>query len=225
MKVLAIEASTEACSVALYRDGEIWEQHLVAPREHTGRLLAMVEELLCTAALRLVDLDALAFGRGPGTFTGVRVAASVTQGLAFGAELPVVPVSTLAALAHGAPETENATGVLTAVDARMGEIYWAGFERRGEGLVPVIGEQVGAPAHLPLPGEGAWVGVGSGWQVYEQALVPRCGPWLKRIDAAALPRARSVVTLAVRLLAAGEYSSPQLALPVYLRDNVVQSAP
>lgn len=223
MKILALEASTEACSVALYRDGEIREQYVLAPREHTQRLLMMIAELLRTTALQLVDLDALAFGRGPGTFTGVRVAASVAQGLAFGADLPVVPVSTLAALAYGAPDIENATGVLTAMDARMGEIYWAGYARQGEDLIPVIHEQVGAPVRLSLPDTGDWIGVGSGWRVHGQALLPRCGPWLRKVDATVLPRASNVVRLAAAMLARGEACAPELALPTYLRDNVAQS--
>lgn len=223
MNVLAIEASTEACSVAVYRAGQIWEEHVLAPREHTQRLLAMVERLLQAATLELAQLDGIAFGRGPGAFTGVRVAASVTQGLAFGADLPVVPVSSLAALAHGAPEVDGAPGVLAAMDARMGEIYWAGFQRRGEDLVPLFQEQVGAPEALPLPREGAWVGVGSGWRVYGQALLPRCGPWLRAVEAAALPRASDVAKLALPMLVRGEVCAPEMALPIYLRDDVVQS--
>lgn len=225
MKVLAIEAATEACSVAVYHAGQIWEEHVLAPREHTQRLLAMVERLLGAAGLELTQLDGIAFGRGPGAFTGVRVAASVTQGLAFGANLPVVPVSSLAALACGAPKLEGARGVLAAMDARMGEIYWAGFEWQGEELVPVIEEQVGVPQVLPLPSEGAWIGVGAGWRVYAQALLPRCGHWLRAVDATALPRASDVARLAVPRLIRGEACAPEAALPVYLRNDVVQSPP
>lgn len=222
MKLLAIEASSEACSVALYRAGEIVEEHVLAPREHTQRMLTMVEGLLRSAALQLVELDAIAFGRGPGTFTGVRVAASVTQGLAFGAGLPVIPVSTLAAMAQGAMADDGASGVLAAIDARMGEIYWAGFQRRGEDLIPVIPEQVGKAERVPLPSEGKWVGVGSGWRAFGDTLVPRCRSCVNKLDVTALPRARDVARLASILLARGETCAPELAWPVYLRDDVVQ---
>lgn len=223
MNVLAIEASTEACSVAVYRDGQIWEEHVLAPREHTQRLLVMVQRLLIAAELKLAQLHGIAFGRGPGAFTGVRVAASVTQGLAFGADLPVVPVSSLAALAHGAPRMDGARGVLSAMDARMGEIYWAGFEWRDEALTPVIPEQVCSPQTASLPNEGGWVGVGTGWRVYADALLPRCGHWLRAVEATALPRASDVAKLAIPMLIRGEVCAPESALPIYLRDQVVQA--
>lgn len=222
VKLLGIEASTEACSVAVCRGGEMWEQHIVAPREHTQRLLAMAQMLLGAAELGLADLDGIAFGRGPGAFTGVRIAASIVQGLAFGAQLPVIAVSSLAALAYGASDTQASCGVLAAIDARMGEIYWAGFERRGSELAAVIDERVGLARDVPLPHEGTWVGVGTGWGAYADALSVRCGPWLRRVDSAALPRASDVLRLAAPMLARGEALAPEMAIPVYLRDDVVQ---
>lgn len=222
LKLLAIEASSEACSVALLRAGEIAEEHVLAPREHTQHILAMIEGLLRSAALQLADLDGIAFGRGPGTFTGVRVAASVTQGLAFGAGLPVIPVSTLAALARGAKVEQGATGILAAIDARMGEVYWAAFQQRGEEFIPIIQEQVGSAESVPMPSEGSWVGVGSGWRVFGDTLGSRGGRCLHSVDSTALPRASAIAQLAAASLARGELCAAESAWPTYLRDDVVQ---
>ncbi|OOG20623.1 tRNA (adenosine(37)-N6)-threonylcarbamoyltransferase complex dimerization subunit type 1 TsaB [Thioalkalivibrio denitrificans] len=222
MKLLAIETATEACSAALWLEGALADRHELAPREHARLILPMMDGLLAEAGVRLADLDALAFGRGPGAFTGVRIAAAVIQGAAFGAGLPVVPVSTLAALAQQGLDRGN-TRVLAALDARMGEVYWGAFEADAEGLaVPVGREQVIAPEAVPMPLGDGWYGIGSGWGAYGDALRTRLGGRLGGFDAASFPSAREVARLAVRDFAAGLAVSAEQALPVYLRDKVAE---
>ena len=222
MKLLAIETATEACSAALWLDGALTDRYEVAPREHTRLILPMMDELLAEAGVRLADLDALAFGRGPGAFTGVRIAAAVIQGAAFGADLPVVPVSTLAALAQQGLDRSH-TRVLAALDARMGEVYWGVFEADAEGLaVPVGHEQVIAPEAVPMPvGEG-WYGIGTGWSAYGSALRARLDGHIGDVDSECFPSAKDVARLAVRDFAAGLAVSAEQALPVYLRDKVAE---
>ncbi|WP_018231639.1 tRNA (adenosine(37)-N6)-threonylcarbamoyltransferase complex dimerization subunit type 1 TsaB [Thioalkalivibrio thiocyanodenitrificans] len=220
MKLLAIETATDACSAALWLDGTLTRRHEVAPREHTRLILPMMDELLARAGVRLADLDALAFGRGPGAFTGVRIAAAVIQGAAFGANLPVVPVSTLAALAQQGLDA-GASRVLAALDARMGEVYWGAFEADAGGLAVAAGpERVVAPDAVPVPEGTGWHGAGSGWAAYEDVLRGRLGPCIGSIDPASCPSAAEVARLAVRDFAAGLAVPAEQALPVYLRDKV-----
>nr|VFK21663.1 MAG: tRNA threonylcarbamoyl adenosine modification protein YeaZ [Candidatus Kentron sp. LFY] len=166
--ILAIDASSDACSVALLLDGEYLESHRLAPRRHAEILLPEIEGLLSRCALSLRDLDGLAFGRGPGAFTGIRIATGVVQGLAFGADLPAVPVSSLQALAQGVWRQHKARSILTAFDARMGEVYWGAYRVDSRNLAaPVIEECVCAPVAIALPDEeGDWFGAGSGWATY-----------------------------------------------------------
>ena len=141
MKILAVETATEACSAALSVEGEIIERYTVSPREHSLLILPMLESLLAEAGLVLNQLDALAFGRGPGSFTGVRIAAGVIQGVAFGADLPVAPVSTLAAMAQDIFAKSRETAVFTALDARMGEVYWGVYQKSEDGYATLWGEE------------------------------------------------------------------------------------
>jgi tRNA threonylcarbamoyladenosine biosynthesis protein TsaB len=224
MKLLAIETATDACSAALWVDGVLTTRHEVAPREHTRLILPMMDGLLADAGLRLADLDALAFGRGPGAFTGVRIAAAVIQGAAFAADLPVVPVSTLAALAQQGIDA-GSPRVLAALDARMDEVYWGAFQADAEGLaVPVGAEQVIAPDAVPIPEGDGWRGVGSGWAAYGDALRARLGNRVTEIDPDVLPAAAEVARLAVRDFAAGLAVPAEQALPVYLRDKVAEKS-
>lgn len=221
-RLLAIDTATEACSAALWLDGEVREEYAFAPREHARRLLPMIEALLGAAGLALVDLDALAFGRGPGSFTGVRIAASLAQGLAFAARLPVVPVSTLAALAQGAADAGHPR-VLAAIDARMGEVYWAGYAVGDDGLVARLGdERVCPPAAVPVPEGDGWFGVGTGWAAHAGTLCTRVGAALGGHDGTGLPRAAAVARLGVAVHARGGAIPAEQALPVYLRDRVAE---
>lgn len=219
MKLLAIETATEACSAALLINGEITQRYQIAPREHARMILTMVDELMADAQLKPTQLDALAFGRGPGSFIGVRIAAGIIQGIGYAADLPVAPVSTLAAMAQGSGYSH----VLAAIDARMGEVYWGQFERQNERVVATIEERLCKPddASIEQPGQYDWVGVGTGWQTYRDRLVSRL-PQATPSNECLYPFARSIAELAVSVVAAGLTVSPEQALPVYLRDKVAE---
>ena len=221
MKLLAIDTSTEACSAAVLINGELMERYRLAPREHTRLILPMIDELLSESGLKVGGLDAVAFGRGPGAFTGLRIAAGVVQGIAFGADLPVVPVSSLAALAQGGYRESGARRVLAAIDARIQEVYWAACEFDDAGQLQMIGDEVVcSPEQVPIPGGDDWHGVGSGWGTYLQQLQRRLAGILSGWEAQRYPRARDVALLAVAALERGEAVSAEQALPVYLRNEV-----
>ena len=226
MRLLALDTAAEQCSVALWLDGAVTAQAALAPPTHAERILPMVQAVLAEAAVALTSLDAVAFGRGPGAFTGVRLAASVAQGLAFAAGLPGIGLSNLAALAQqalasaGAPEF-----MLVCQDARMAEVYWAVYRRAGgaapaeaarPGVALVGSERVGPAAAVTAP-DGAW-GVGSGFAAYPE-LRTRLAATLPVIDTERRVHARDIAQLAAwgGLAAAGP---PETALPVYLRDDV-----
>jgi tRNA threonylcarbamoyladenosine biosynthesis protein TsaB len=179
-----------------------------------------MDELLREAGLTLGQLDALAFARGPGSFTGVRIATAITQGAAFGANLPVVPVSSLQALAEGCRRRMNARDVLVALDARMQEVYWGAYRVDETGRpVPIIDEAVLAPADVVVPEHAEWHAVGSGWGAYHDLLTSRCEN-LQSIDPDVQIHAADVAQLAAYSLAAGQTVRAENALPTYLRDQV-----
>lgn len=218
MKILAIETATEACSVALYINGNVAERHEFAPRRHAELVLPMADALIAEAGIAKSSLDAIAVGRGPGAFTGVRLAIAMAQGLALALDRPVVPVSTLAALGLGAAAQRGST-VLAAIDARMGEIYAGTFAIDGDGLVEAIGEELLVkPDALARP-VGDVVGIGSGFATYGEVLRERLAP-LIAVDAGALPHASAVAQLAARAFIRGEAVDAGAAQPVYLRDKV-----
>lgn len=220
MKLLALDTSTDACSVALALGDDIIERFEIEPR-HGERLLSLVQELLAEAGVSLTQLNAIAFGRGPGSFTSLRIGAGAVQGLAFGADLPVVPVSSLATLAQGA----EASKVLAAFDARMRQVYWGAFVRGDAGLVRLIGAEVVVdPAQVPLPSGSDWIGAGSGWDVYHATLGDRLGSALHGRASGLSPHARDVARLALADYRAGLAVSAELALPVYIRDDVAKPA-
>jgi tRNA threonylcarbamoyladenosine biosynthesis protein TsaB len=223
VKLLAIETAGDACSCALLVGGDCFERHRVAPRQHAELVLSMVEELLDEARLALANLDVLAFGRGPGSFTGLRVAAGVIQGLAYGANLPVVPVSSLQALAQGARRERGSTRVLAAFDARMGEVYWGAYEDHGSGLMTAcMDDMATAPEAVPLPSGSGWLGAGEGWGAYSRVLAERIGDKLSGTEPDRLARALDVATLARAAHGRGASVSAALALPVYVRDTVAR---
>jgi tRNA threonylcarbamoyladenosine biosynthesis protein TsaB len=202
MKLLALETSTEACSAALYWDGTITERYEIAPQRHNQLILPMLESLLAEAGVRLHDMDALAFGRGPGSFTGVRIAAGVVQGLAFGADLPVLPVSTLAAMAQE---------------------YWGVYRRGEDGHAEAAGpEAVADAAAVECPEEVLGYGIGSGWQTYEPVLLERLGRRVAGILPGRFPRARWVAALGAAVFSQGGSVAAEAAQPVYLRDKVAK---
>lgn len=218
MNLLAIETSTEACSVALYHAGSTIARSELAPRRHAELVLPMADELLAEAGLRRRQLDAIAVGRGPGAFTGVRLAVSIAQGMALGLDLPVIPVSSLAALALDAPDDGSA--VLAVIDARMGEIYAACYRRdAGNSLQALDDERVCAPERLQVPAGPAWSVIGSGWKTYRRVLAERV-PEPRWADGERYPQARAVAVLAATEFSAGRALPPEQALPLYLRDKV-----
>ena len=222
MKLLAIDTATEACSAALYIDGHITEHYELAPREHTKLLLPMIDSLMTEANIDAQDLDALAFGRGPGSFTGVRIATGVIQGIAFAADLPVVPVSTLAAIAQDCIEKTENDCVFTAVDARMDEIYWAVYLRNSENFAELSGqESVGAVANidcLELKG----FGIGSGWKIHEAKLTTHLTDFVTGYDANYLPKASVIARLGIHGFKNNQAVPVEQAMPVYLRDKVAK---
>ncbi|TQV84104.1 tRNA (adenosine(37)-N6)-threonylcarbamoyltransferase complex dimerization subunit type 1 TsaB [Exilibacterium tricleocarpae] len=222
-KILALDTSTDACSVALYLEGEIIEDFQRAPRQHTQRLLPAVDGLLSQQKLRLRDIDAIAFGCGPGSFTGLRICMSTVQGLAFGTDLPVIPVSTLLALVAGARRRRQlpaSCSVMAALDARMEQIYWGLFTVDGAGVVPNSAEFVSAPDALDQREDlvslrGQLVGVGSGW----------CYPGLSCLAPAQVLtdadcHAGDIAELGAACFLRGETVPVLEAQPVYLRDEV-----
>ncbi len=220
MRLLALETSTEACSAALYCDGAVLERCEIAPRRHGELILPMVDDLLRQGGVARHTLDAVAFGRGPGAFTGVRIATALAQGLALGLNIPVVPISSLAALAEPALHAGHA-GVIAALDARMGELYFGAYRRHAGTVMDAGPEQVGTPDNLLLPEGTSWYGVGSGFSVYGVLLSERLGMHLGGYDAACYPTAAAVARLGAQAFVSGAMVAAIEALPVYLRDRVV----
>jgi tRNA threonylcarbamoyladenosine biosynthesis protein TsaB len=220
MNLLAIETATEACSVALIHGQDIIARSEIAPRRHTELVLPMADALLAEAGIGRHALDAIAVGRGPGAFTGVRLGVSLAQGMALALDLPVITISSLAALALEAPEDEDAA-ILAVIDARMGEIYAACYRRDDNGgLIALDDERVRTPESLQLPDASTWQVVGTGWATYAKILSERFTGVLRSADGARYPQAVHVAELAMREFHAGRAQAPELALPVYLRDKV-----
>jgi tRNA threonylcarbamoyladenosine biosynthesis protein TsaB len=235
MKLLALDTATENCSAALLIDATLQTRQVEMERGHAERILPMVDELLTAAGIALQDLDAIAFGRGPGSFTGVRLGTTVTQGLAFGAGLGVVPISDLQAVAQRVLDEDPAsTRILVCNDARMSEVYWASYERGPDGLARLEGEErVSKPGEVKLPP--GWVtatAAGRGFVAYGEALRAAVPSVPFTLNAHAhlpdpihyLPRATEIARLAVPSVRAGRLLNAEEALPVYLRDNVAHVA-
>ena len=212
MRFAAFETSTEWCSVALWIDGEIAGVEERAGRAHSERVLLMLDRLVAAAGIPIAQLDAVAFGAGPGSFTGLRIACGVAQGLAFARGLPVIGISTLEAMA----EESGATRVVACLDARMNEVYYSAIEKTGLRWREVIPAQCVAPASAPMPPGGGWTGCGNGFAVYDALL----GNRFRCIKPEIHPSAIAVARLAAPLFAAGGGVDAALAAPVYVRDKV-----
>ncbi|MFG6653554.1 tRNA (adenosine(37)-N6)-threonylcarbamoyltransferase complex dimerization subunit type 1 TsaB [Scandinavium sp. M-37] len=222
MRILAIDTATEACSAAMWNDGATTAHFELCPREHTQRILPLVQDILTETGITLTELDALAFGRGPGSFTGVRIGIGIAQGLALGANLPMIGVSTLVTMAQGAWRKTGATRVLAAIDARMGEVYWAEYQRdeqgiwHGEETEAVLKPEAVTARLQQLDGE--WATVGTGWaawpdMAHDTSVTLVDGEML-------LPAAEDMLPLACQLLADNKTVAVEHAEPVYLRNNV-----
>lgn len=218
MNLLAIETSTELCSAALLRGDELFVEEVLAPNQHAERLAPMVRRLLARSGLAAADMDAFAFGQGPGSFTGIRIACGLAQGLALGAGRPVVGVSSFLALA----EQANASRVVAALDARMGETYLAAYSRMGGDWQAAIEPGLFAQGALPaLPGHD-WVATGSGFDAFDWLRGAYSAQVGNRIEGD-LPRAGAVARVAARKLARGESMPVEQAAPLYLRDKVAMT--
>jgi len=221
MYLLAFETATEACSVAVLADGEVLERFELAPRRHAELALPWAEALLAEAGVARSRLDAIAVGRGPGAFTGVRLGIALAQGIALALDVPVVPVSTLATLAAPGLREAPEARVLAAIDARMGEVYAAAFAAAAHGPRLLDSERVLAPDALVLPGEeGEWIGMGTGFAAAGGVLAQQLAGRLERVDADALPHAADTARLAAAAYAAGGGVTPERVEPAYLRNNV-----
>jgi len=225
MRLIALESSAEWCSAALWRDGEIAVIERRADHRHGELLLPMVERLLAQAELGAHALDGVAFGAGPGSFTGLRIACGIAQGLALAHDLPVVGIPSLEALAEraqGADRTDGARGarVIACLDARMHEVYCAAFERSGEAWRAVVEAQCVKPGDIDLPPGEGWTGAGGGFAVHGDALRARLGAALAQVMPDLWPGAQAVVRLAAARFGRGEGVDAGLAQPHYVREKV-----
>jgi tRNA threonylcarbamoyladenosine biosynthesis protein TsaB len=220
VRVLALDTATEACSVALQNGDDVIGRFAELGRGHAQQILIMVEAVLAEAGLSLCMLDGIAASVGPGAFTGVRISVAVAQGLAFGANLRVVPVTTLEALAAQAMQ-EGAAHALACLDARMGEVYWGAFTADARrGVVASSTSRVGPPDAVVLPpAPGLYRGIGRGFAAYPQ-LGSLPGLVLDPKDGQALPNARDIARLGALRLGLGESLDPADLSPLYLRDKV-----
>ena len=219
MKILALETSTEHCSLALWLDGEILVRAVPAQERHSQVILPLLQALLADAQVRLTQLNGIAFGAGPGSFTGLRIACGIAQGLAFGANLPVVGISDLMALA----EASNCPKVIAILDARMGEIYHAVYERRADQWQELSAPGLYLPQHAPAVSAGGWVGVGSGFNVHKEVLLLRYAEQFNEINADLVPHAKEIAILGAQALLNGRGLAPDDAHPIYIRDKVAQT--
>jgi len=216
LNILALDTSTEFCSAALWLDGVLDERETLAGQTHSSVLLGMVDELLDAHALTVHDLDGIAFGEGPGSFTGLRIACGVVQGLAFGAELPVVGVGTLLAMAAGSGAERGAC----CLDARVHEIYHAAYERHAGIWRAVHEPSLCAPLSVPNLPDAGWFAIGSAFRVYRDVLGQRYSGQLHAIEPDRYPHARDIAALAIPRFLSGATAAPEDAAPVYLREKV-----
>jgi tRNA threonylcarbamoyladenosine biosynthesis protein TsaB len=216
MRILALETSTEYCSVALWLDGNVVNRCELVGQRHSELLIGILDSLLHEAGVKLRELDGIAFGAGPGSFTGVRIACGVTQGLALGADLPVVGVCTLQALAQAAGHDK----VIAALDARMGEIYHAVYEKRAGSWVTICEPNLSLPQQAPQVQASGWFGIGSGFAMYGAVLGNRYSGQISGSNIQAVPQASAIAEFAAPLFAAGQGMDAAQAMPFYLRDKV-----
>lgn len=216
MKLLALDTSTEYLSLAIMDGDRVATREVLAGQRHSQIILPLIDELLDEAGLHLRELNAIAYGEGPGSFTGLRIGCGVAQGLAYGADLPVVGVSTLLALARQAPESR----VIVCLDARMGEVYHAAYAHDGGAWQEIHPAGLYAPQAAPLVESGPWYGIGSGWAAYSAALAERYGATVGRVEGDVYPHARDIAALATEKLTASGGLAARLASPVYIRNKV-----
>jgi tRNA threonylcarbamoyladenosine biosynthesis protein TsaB len=220
MNLLAFDTSTEAFSVALQWLGKTLCHYELAPRLHAQKILPTIDHLLREASATLAQMDALIFGRGPGAFTGVRTAVGVVQGLAYALDKPVLGISTLMAMAEGARREHGVEQVISGIDARMGEVYWAAFEWRAGQWHTVVNEMVCAPSLVQWPSFKQAFAVGSAWPAFQSQWQVPSSLSLTIENNVRYPDARDMLMIAEPAIARGEAVSAYHAEPVYLRDHV-----
>ncbi|WP_250657543.1 tRNA (adenosine(37)-N6)-threonylcarbamoyltransferase complex dimerization subunit type 1 TsaB [Alkalimarinus coralli] len=226
--ILALDTSSEGCSAALIKEGDVTSIYEVVPRDHTRKIIPMIQQVLKESDTQADQLDAIAFGRGPGSFTGLRIAAGVTQGLAYGLGIKVIPVSTLEAMALEAYMTDGSQKVAVAVDARMDEVYWGAFEITDNNAIALQPECVCAPEQVMLPddqsSEELYSGIGSGWAFGEQ-MPEQVQNRVSVQNEGAIAKAEYIARIADKIFTVSNGCSskivpPEQAIPVYLRDTV-----
>lgn len=224
-KILAVDTATEACSAALLSGGQFYCRFEVAPRRHNLLIFEMCRDILSEAAVDISELKALVFGRGPGSFTGVRIATSLVQGIAYGRAIPVVPISDLQAVAQQAFEHSGCHQIFVAMDARMEEVYYGYFQKGADDLVEATSEEgVLPPQQLPVLNTFNGVGAGTAWTSYQKIIRAIFGERLTDWHGPALPEAETLLKLALPRIAAGDTISVVSALPTYLRNKVVKKS-
>jgi tRNA threonylcarbamoyladenosine biosynthesis protein TsaB len=223
MNLLAVDTSSEFCSVAASRDDAVFFRHEPAEQRHGELLIPMIDSVLTEARLALDEVQGIAYGAGPGSFTGLRICCGVAQGLALARGIPVVGVSTLLALAEAACEEARGAEhdrVIACIDARMGEVYHAAYRKARGQWQEVHAPGLYKPNEVPVPREHSWLGCGSGFAAHGESLKSRCGEALIEVRPEILPTARTVLKLALPVFAAGKGEDAATATPVYIRNKV-----
>lgn len=217
MNILALDTSSKACSIAIAVGDQIYSKHLIAPMQQSQLILPLINELLKSADLHSKDINAIAFGRGPGSFTGIRIAVSVAQGLGYAHNIPLIPISSLAILAQTSYQEKGWQKIQVVTDARLNEIYTGSYQVNSKGLAQLMGdEKVIPPQNLTLPNNTDWYGAGDGWISYHSKISCQ----VIEMDGNCLPNATAMISLAKDLWESGQTVPPEAACPVYLRDNV-----
>ncbi len=220
MNIVALDTCTECCSVALLYQDQLFQRVEMTQRGHSDLVLGMMDALFEQAATSISAVDVIAFGRGPGSFTGVRIGVGVAQGIAFARDIPVIPISSLAAVAQGAADQLSIDTLAVAMDARMGEIYCANYQRE-KGIVKLVGgERVCPPEQFSAEAGQQWAGIGTGWGEYDEVLRKNFAGYLVQVSVKHYPHAASIIKLAQVEAEAGRLLPAEQAIPVYLRDNV-----
>ena len=222
MNILALDTCSECCSAALFYNGRLYEVSQLTQRGHSELILGMMDKLFEQADTTISSVEAIAFGRGPGSFTGVRVGVSVAQGIAFARNIPVIPISSLAAVAQQGVNLVDTDRFAVAIDARMGEIYCAHYKRVEKVVILLDEERVCSPINFLPINEKKTIGMGTGWRTYATELTRQFSAQLANIKPEAYPMASGIVELAQVEIAAGRLLPAEQALPVYLRDNVAK---
>jgi tRNA threonylcarbamoyladenosine biosynthesis protein TsaB len=222
MNLLAIDTSTDSCSVAASRGRDLFSRREPALQRQAERVLGMVEEILAEAKLDLEQIEGIAYGEGPGSFTGLRIAAGVTQGLAFARGIGVVGVGSLITLAEQAAEEAAGEKIIACIDAHMGEVYHAAYRRAGAAWEEISAPGLYTPEAVPVPSGEDWMGCGDAFAVHRDRLAARVGDHVSVVRSDVGPTARAVLRLAIPRFAAGEARDAASAVPVYLRDKVAK---